>query len=318
MGAHALCHKGELMRFLPSFVGFVFLVSAIAKVIHFRDTAGFVAAVLDQSPAVSKTLLVVLIMLELLLSFPLMTGLSDSIGLLRVILASGPVQFVLVLPVERRIRPLCLLWNEFTSPSGFCDRQEPDTDGGPGRDLEKCQACTNSQLKRWRKMKKKLIVPGVFASLFVALTAWLYIEATRPEVLPMGSSLPELPYETAAGVKILAPGNNNILVLFFHRNCEYCQYELQEFSENLPALAGFDLKLLTTDREVFETKYPEQWPVLASADNVEWGIVDRAEFLHMFGETATPVTFLFRKNVLCKKIRGEAKLAYLLITVNGA
>ena len=168
-------------------------------------------------------------------------------------------------------------------------------------------------------MRLKKIFSTIFMLIFVFLIGWLFMQALKPEVLPVGSFMPEIKYFDATGTHILkADSIQNILVVLFSRNCEHCQYQLKQINTNLNKLANTQLFLLTTEQDFFKTDYLEQFKILTRAENVHWGIVNKKQFKENFGSMVLPSIFLFDKpGKLINKIRGEVRIEKIITMLGG-
>ena len=160
----------------------------------------------------------------------------------------------------------------------------------------------------------KRIFTAIFMVVFLTLIGWLIFEATRPEILPLGSPTPELQYFDGTKFLLLkADSTHNTMVVLFHRECEHCQYQLKQFNNYLNNFRDTKIFLLTTEKKFFENNGLKQWSTLVHAKNIHWGIVNRNEFMKKFGGIIFPSIFLFNRSAkLFDKIRGEVKLQKIL------
>jgi hypothetical protein len=165
---------------------------------------------------------------------------------------------------------------------------------------------------------KRVSLSG-FVAIFICLIMWLVIEAVKPESLPVGSFMPELEYNGIQRSYMLEPDNaHNTMIVLFHRNCEHCLYQINLFNNEFINFIGKKIILLTTEKNFFKNNFQKQWPVLADADNVHWGVVNKKVFKNTFGSTATPTIYLFNKSGhLINKIRGEVRLERILENLSG-
>lgn len=161
-------------------------------------------------------------------------------------------------------------------------------------------------------MLRKMIA-SFFLFLFLSLTGFLIYSALQPEKLPVGASLPPLQYLAATGIETLKPDSSRqALVLYFHNDCQYCQYELGLLNDNLPRFDQTRLYLLTPETDFFSAKKMRSWSNLTSPA-VSWGIVDGKKFKEKFGGKGFPSTYIFdNEGFLKAKTFGEAKLEKLL------
>jgi thioredoxin-related protein len=168
-------------------------------------------------------------------------------------------------------------------------------------------------------MHLKRIFSTIFILIFVFLIGWLFMRALKPDVLPIGSSLPELEYNDSTEIKILKHANNlYTIIVIFNRSCEHCQYQLKQFNKNMDKFVDTQLFLFTTEQSFFTKEYIEQFDILAQAENVNWGIVNKKQFKKKFGSMVLPTIFLFNKpGKLINKIRGEVRIEKILEKLGG-
>lgn len=154
------------------------------------------------------------------------------------------------------------------------------------------------------------VIASFFLLLFLSLTGFLIYSALKPEILPIGSFMPELNYLTETGQKQLEPDSSlNTIIVYFHSKCDYCQYELNVFDEFLNKFINNRIILLTPEEDFFAKEKMNSWPSLVNSSKVFWGIVDKKEFSKTFGGKSFPTTFIFdNQGVLSSKLFGEAKL----------
>jgi len=176
------------------------------------------------------------------------------------------------------------------------------------------------------KYMKTIILKRVFTIVFIAiicgLLSWLVLQSFKADVLPIGSTMPELRYFDGNIQKIIKPDSlNSTLIMIFHRNCEHCQYQLSQFDTNLDKFGETIIFLLTPETNFFKgdsgDSIKQKWPLLASSENIYWGVVNRSEFKEKFGRFVFPSVYLFdNSGKLCFKIKGETKLQSILDKLN--
>lgn len=155
----------------------------------------------------------------------------------------------------------------------------------------------------YRRVAAASIVLG-----FGAATAWLLDAATRPERLPVGSTMPALEYRGVRGPERLATGSpERTVVVWFHTACPHCVSELDAFERELSTFDGARLYLLSSEDSLFSAgSLRSRWPGLAAAGNVTWGIVPAPRFQNVFGTMTTPALFVFGpQGTLVDKYVGE-------------
>ena len=168
-------------------------------------------------------------------------------------------------------------------------------------------------------MDLKRIFSTIFILIFVFLIGWLFMQSLKPEALPVGSLMPDLDYQDTTGTYILKnDSTQNTIIVLFERNCEHCQYQLNQFNEHLNKFVNTRLVLLTTEQDFFNENYLEQFEILTQAENVHWGIVNKKQFKKKFGSMVLPTIFLFNKpGKLINKIRGEVRIEKIVTTLDG-
>ena len=159
-------------------------------------------------------------------------------------------------------------------------------------------------------MNSKRIISVVFLAIFFCLIIWLFYKAAQPEIFPIGCLIPKIKYMDANGVHVLKPDSaQNTMVVFFHRKCEHCQYQLKQFNDHFNEFVGVRIFLFTTEIKFLNEKGINNWPILAQSQNINWGIVNGKRFKEKFGSTSTPNLYFFDKTgILFNKIRGEVRL----------
>ena len=103
------------------------------------------------------------------------------------------------------------------------------------------------------------------------------------------------------------------IVMLFHRNCDHCVYQLNQFNDHLNEFTGIIFSLLTTDKRFLKNDSMQNWPALALAENIRWGQVKGDVFKKLFGSVAYPGIYIFdQRGKLAYKIHGEVKLAKIM------
>ena len=166
---------------------------------------------------------------------------------------------------------------------------------------------------RTRKLFKRLASASALL-FFLLLTVWMIYLGMRPDRLSVGHPIPPLHYLTPEGdAQLRADGLLATMVLYFHSQCKYCQYELSVMNENLPSFAHTRLVLLSPETDFFAKGLMSKWPELSNATNTCWGIVDGKQFAESFGNRVFPSIFLFdQQGRLSSKLFGEVKLSKIL------
>ena len=103
------------------------------------------------------------------------------------------------------------------------------------------------------------------------------------------------------------------IIIWFHPECENCQYQLKIIDGNIERLAEARFFFITADTNFFINKYASKWPDLVQSKHVFFGIIKKSRFIDEFGPVVTPSLLIFnRMGVLKEKLYGEVKLEKIL------
>ena len=162
-------------------------------------------------------------------------------------------------------------------------------------------------------MRKRIIASAILL-LLASFTGWLIIVASGPEVLPLGSVLPEIDYLAKNGADMLKnDSTKETMVIFFNSECSHCKYELSELNNNIEKFENVRIYFFTIEKDFFQKPVVEEWKNLYTAPNVSFGIVNKSSYENKFGGIVTPSIFFFNtSNKLTKKIYGEMRIERLL------
>jgi len=151
----------------------------------------------------------------------------------------------------------------------------------------------------------------------LGLLVWILIRASSEEVLALESPLPKLTFIDKMGnTEIIYQQGRMVLVLYFHRTCDHCQYQLEVLNTHCKDLSGLKIYLFTSEQNFFQE--PIKWGRLQNAENITFGIVNKNRFYKNFGTLVTPSIFIFdQAGSLTEKIHGEIKFEALLKEISG-
>jgi len=153
--------------------------------------------------------------------------------------------------------------------------------------------------------------------LFFILTAWLFLQAMKPEALPIGSPLPELQYESASAIESIQSDHRPFIVIWFHEDCDHCVYQLKSIEKHISDFKRIQLYLLTSDDSFVKKRRERLYPRLSSEYTVHWGFMENSLFKKYFGSTARPALYFFnRDGKLVHKITGEMKMSGIMKIIN--
>jgi len=157
-------------------------------------------------------------------------------------------------------------------------------------------------------MKKKVFAI-TFIVLFAATVVWLIVEGSKPELLPLGSKLPEIHFEGFDGIRIIkSDALHKTVVMFFSEECPHCKYELNVLNENADKIKGTNFYLITLDKDIFTNGFTDKYKSLKEAVNIKFGTVKEEDYKNNYGTMVTPAFFFFnKKGTLTAKLKGETK-----------
>ena len=156
----------------------------------------------------------------------------------------------------------------------------------------------------------------LFVLIIIALSVFLIyaFQAKNEETFCVSKTLSNLTIEGKMGQERLT--NDQVrptIIIWFHPNCENCQYQLNIINGNIERLSGARFFFITTDTNLFKNKYDSVWPDLAKSSYVSFGIIDKLKFIDEFGPVVTPSLLLFnRMGILKEKLYGEVKVDKIL------
>lgn len=164
----------------------------------------------------------------------------------------------------------------------------------------------------------KYIIIIMLTTLIIGLALFFILETTKPELLPPGSTMPEIQYLDKNGSHVLQIElKNKSIIMFFSLDCDHCLYQLSQFQRHIDELGDMNLILLTPDKNVFINHCLSQFDILLQRKNVTLGIVEKNIFKTKFGSTALPILFCFNSSgQLIKKFKGETKFRKIGISMN--
>lgn len=104
----------------------------------------------------------------------------------------------------------------------------------------------------------------------------------------------------------------NCLLIYFHPNCEHCQYEASLFIPNMKELSSYQILMISSDSIQNIKKFEEDYH-LNEMDNIVMLHDPNYDFEKIFGTKMIPTSFIYNKNQRLKKIfKGEVKIEAIL------
>ena len=130
--------------------------------------------------------------------------------------------------------------------------------------------------------------------------------------------LSDLKIEGKMGQKIISQDSTRTTVLiWFHPDCEHCQYQLNTISNNMNQLKSVRLLFITDEKTFFSKNYRLIWPELIQSSKTIFGIIERSRFVREFGQVTTPSLLFFNHHgILKEKLLGEVKIEKIVQLIN--
>ncbi len=102
------------------------------------------------------------------------------------------------------------------------------------------------------------------------------------------------------------------LLIYFHPDCEHCQYEASLFIPNRRELTPYQILMISSDSIQNIKKFEEKYH-LNEMDNVVMLHDPNYDFEKIFGTKMIPTSFIYDKKQKLKKIfKGEVKIEAIL------
>lgn len=170
-----------------------------------------------------------------------------------------------------------------------------------------------------RKISKYLVISimGFVVGYLIVQVANKYNEQKETEVSIQ--TLPKVDFTSVSGDSInlqsYASGQSLVLI-YFHPECEHCQYEAQEIGQNVIAFNNCQVLMITSDDSIprvedFCNKY-HLWEL----ENFEVLLDKQNRFKKVFGKAVVPSVYIYDKErKLKKQFLGETKLEAIIAEI---
>ncbi len=162
-----------------------------------------------------------------------------------------------------------------------------------------------------------IIILGFVVGYMVVLITDKYSEKKEAETRIQ--TLPDVVFTSVFGdtINLLAFDQTQPLVLvYFHPECEHCQYEAQEIGQNATAFSNCQLVMVTYDDSLQRVKNFCETYHLWEIDNIEVLLDTENQFKKVFGRAVAPSVYIYENRKLKKQFLGETKLEAILDALN--
>jgi len=124
-------------------------------------------------------------------------------------------------------------------------------------------------------------------------------------------TLPNIQFTSFEGALVNLQSYNRtipLVIVYFHPECEHCQYEAEEIGQNAGAFKNCQLVLVTADDSLLRVKQFCNNYHLWEVDNLEVLLDTKNIFKKNFGKAVIPSVFIYNKErKLKKRFLGETK-----------
>jgi len=153
---------------------------------------------------------------------------------------------------------------------------------------------------------------GVSLVFFIAVVSGVYLLTSSDDpasVKPSVNEYPSMQVSLMDGkqIPIRSLTGNNILI-FFQTDCDHCQREAEEISENLELFSAYELYFITVGNPADINKFAEDYG-LQSNPKIKFVQTTVDQILNGVGPISTPSVYIFKGGKLVKELHGETPVA---------
>jgi len=160
-------------------------------------------------------------------------------------------------------------------------------------------------------MKRHRILILVYLILLLILAVFIYGFAGKlkkqKETKNKIKSLPHFSFNTLNG-KVFSSeeiGAGPLVIMFFHPECEHCQYEISELIKLRPLIQEYDFLLISNADKKSVQKFIDDYSI-NDLSRLKVLIDEEYRFGEFFGTNTVPSTFIYGRNLkLRKSYKGE-------------
>ena len=133
-------------------------------------------------------------------------------------------------------------------------------------------------------------------------------------------NLPDAIFKNTQGslVSLLAFDHSKpVVIIYFHPDCEHCQYEAGEVARNASAFQNCQLIMVSaTDSIPKVEKFTSDYH-LREVDNIQLLVDGHGQFKKVFGKAILPSVYIYDKTrKLKRKFLGEVKIEAVIAAIN--
>ena len=132
-------------------------------------------------------------------------------------------------------------------------------------------------------------------------------------------TLPDVAFSSLIGIPINLQSfdqNKPLVLVYFHPECEHCQYEAQEIGQNAATFSNCQLVMITHDDSLLRVKNFCENNHLWEVDNIEVLIDTSNQFKTVFGKAVIPSVYIYSTDrKLKKQYLGETRIDLVLAEI---
>jgi peroxiredoxin len=133
-------------------------------------------------------------------------------------------------------------------------------------------------------------------------------------------TLPDVAFVSLAGLPVNLKSfdqSKPLVLVYFHPECEHCQYEAQEIGQNAVTFSNCQLIMITQDDSLQRVKSFCETNHLWEVDNIEVLIDSDNQFKKVFGKAVIPSVYIYGTNrKLKKQFLGETRIDLILAEIS--
>jgi len=170
-----------------------------------------------------------------------------------------------------------------------------------------------------KKVLRYLIVIVVLGGvLFLTSRTWKSYQ-TKKEIERRVQTLQHCSFQTTTGKEIYLDEfdpSQPTIIIYFHPECEHCQYEAREIGFHADELSRTNLVMITPDDSIQRIEKFARVNHLWELNNFELLKDSKYAFKKYFGTAKVPSIFIYKNHHLLKRYSGETKIEAILSIIN--
>lgn len=133
-------------------------------------------------------------------------------------------------------------------------------------------------------------------------------------------TLPDVAFNSLTGIPVNLQSfdqSKPLALVYFHPECEHCQYEAQEIGQNAATFSNCQLVMITHDDSLQRVKSFCETNNLWEVDNIEVLIDTGNQFKTVFGKAVIPSVYIYGTDrKLKKQYLGETRIDLILAAIS--